>query len=113
MTAKASQTMYRIFYVNQREIYEIYARKVSQGDLWGFIEVEGLVFGERSQVVVDPAEDRLKSEFADVRRIHIPLNAILRIDEVEKEGPVKIHDSKGEKVTPFPLSPPVSNLKKD
>jgi hypothetical protein len=113
MSVKKSQTTYRIFYINQREIYEIYARKVYQSDLWGFIEVEELVFGERSQVVLDPAEDRLKSEFAGVSRVHIPLNAILRIDEVEKEGPVKIHDGKGEKVTPFPLTPPSPSSSKE
>lgn len=106
MTNKTTLSTYRIIYTNQREIYEIYARSVSQGELWGFLVVEGLLFGERSQVVVDPAEDRLKSEFAGVKRIYIPINAVIRIDEVEKEGQVKIHDSKGEKVTPFPLSPP-------
>ena len=32
--------------------------------MYGFIEIEAFVFGERSQMIVDPAEERLKNEFA-------------------------------------------------
>jgi hypothetical protein len=49
-------------------VYEIYARRVSHGAIFGFVEVEGLLFGERSSVVVDPAEERLQAEFAGVER---------------------------------------------
>jgi hypothetical protein len=34
------------------------------------------------------------------------MHCIVRIDEVEKEGVAKISDSKGEKVTPFPIPMP-------
>lgn len=98
-----AKRIYRIQFFNQGEIYEVYAKQVSQGGLFGFIEVEEMIFGERSQVVVDPIEEKLKSEFQGVKRTYIPMHAIVRIDEVEKEGPAKISDAKG-KVTPFPLS---------
>ena len=49
-------------------MYEIYARSVGQGELFGFVEVEELVFGERTTVVVDPSEEKIKSEFENVRR---------------------------------------------
>jgi hypothetical protein len=62
--------------------------------MYGFIEVEEFVFGERSQVLVDPSEEKLKSEFASVKRSYIPLQSIIRIDEVEKEGTVKIIELK-------------------
>ena len=62
----ATSHIFRIVFVNQGKVYEIYARKVSHGTLLGFIEVEELVFGERSSVVVDPTEERIKSEFAGV-----------------------------------------------
>jgi hypothetical protein len=81
----------------------MYARSVSQGALFGFIEVEKLVFGERTTVVVDPTEERIKSEFAGVRRTYIPMHAILRIDEVEKEGVSKISEAKGGNVAQFPV----------
>src|SRR5207253_8707830 len=77
-------------FVNQGKVYEVYARKVSHGELFGFIEVEELLFGERSSVVLDPAEERIKSEFSDVKRTFLPMHAILRIDEVKKHGAAKI-----------------------
>ena len=61
--------------------------------MYGFVEVEELLFGEKSSLLVDPSEDRLKSEFADVKRTFLPMHAIIRIDEVEKEGISKIRAS--------------------
>jgi hypothetical protein len=97
--------IYRVVFVSQSELFEVYARKVWQGDFYGFIEVEDFVFGERAKLVVDPAEERLKTLFSGVKRSFIPLHTIVRIDEVEKEGPGKISEFKGDKVTPFPLMP--------
>jgi hypothetical protein len=77
----ASSHIFKVLFVNQGKIYEIYARNVGHGDLFGFIEVEELIFGERSSVVVDPAEEKIKSEFAGVKRTYLPLHSILRIDE--------------------------------
>ena len=42
----SSDTIFRISFVSQGEIYEIFARGVGQGNLFGFVEVEELVFGE-------------------------------------------------------------------
>ena len=89
--------------MNQGQVYEIYARSVAHGDLFGFIEVEQLVFGERTTVVVDPSEERIKSEFAGVKRIFIPMHAVMRIDEVEKQGVSKISKVEGGNVTQFPM----------
>lgn len=44
----AASHIFRVVFVNQGKVYEIYARKVSHGGLLGFVEVEELVFGERS-----------------------------------------------------------------
>jgi hypothetical protein len=88
---KANTTrIYRIFFTSQGKAYELYARKVQAGDLMGFVEVEGLLFGEKSSIVVDPSEDALRKEFSGVERLHLPFHAIVRIDEVEKEGPGKV-----------------------
>ena len=91
-------------FVNQGKVYELYARKVSHGGLFGFIEVEELVFGERSSVVLDPGEERIKGEFAGVKRTYLPLHSVLRIDEVRKQGTAKIVALEGGNVTPFPAS---------
>jgi len=101
----AERSIYRIVYFVQGQIYEIYARQVTQGHLFGFVEVEELLFGERTQVVIDPSEERLKSEFEGVHRTYLPMHSVLRIDEVEKQGPAKITPApKGTgSVAPFPV----------
>jgi hypothetical protein len=98
--------VFRVTFLQQGQVYELFVRNVSQGKLLGFVELEELLFGERSQVVVDPSEERLKTEFQGVRRIHLPLHAVLRIEEVEKEGvPRIIKSDKGEgTVSHFPVS---------
>jgi hypothetical protein len=103
--------IFRIMFVNQGKVYEIYARRVSHGELFGFIEVEELIFGERATVVVDPAEERIKGEFDGVKRTYLPLHSILRIDEVKKQGVSKITalEGGGANVSQFPMplySPP-------
>jgi len=89
--------------MNQGKVYEIYARSVDQGVMFGFVEVEELVFGERSSVVVDPSEEKIKTEFESVKRTYIPMHAVIRIDEVEKEGVSKISSFEGTNVTQFPM----------
>lgn len=82
--------LFKILFASQGNIYEIYARSVNQGSLFGFVEVEEIVFGEKNQVVVDPSEERLKSEFEGVTRTYLPLHSVIRIDEVDKQGAARI-----------------------
>ncbi len=98
----ASSHIFKIMFVNQGKVYEVYARKVGQGRLFGFIEVEELVFGERSTVVLDPGEERIKSEFAGVKCTMLPMHSILRIDEVKKQGVSKVSAFEGSNVSAFP-----------
>ena len=88
-----SKRTYRVTFFNQGKVYEIYARSVSHGELFGFVEVAEIVFGERTQVVVDPSEESLKLEFAGVAKTFIPLHAVVRIDEVQKEGTPRISEA--------------------
>jgi hypothetical protein len=100
----ATSHIFRIMFVNQGKVYEVYARKVTHGELFGFIEVEELVFGERSSVVLDPSEERVKGEFAGVKRTFLPMHSILRIDEVKKQGVSKVTVLEGgASVTQFPM----------
>lgn len=100
----AASHIFRIMFANQGKVYEVYARKVSHGGLFGFIEVEDLVFGERSSVVLDPSEERIKGEFSGVKRTFLPLHAVLRIDEVKKQGVSKITSLEGGgTVAQFPM----------
>ena len=104
LRSMASSHIFKIMFVNQGKVYEVYARKVSQGRLFGFIEVEELVFGERSTVVLDPGEERIKSEFMGVKCTMLPMHSILRIDEVKKQGQAKISALEGgSNVAQFPM----------
>jgi hypothetical protein len=107
---KPAKNVYKVLFHSQGKVYELYAGHVRQGDLYGFIEVEELAFGEQSGLLVNPAEERLQAEFAGVRRTFIPLHAVIRIDEVEKEGISKIRSSSdsADNIAPFPgpLYPP-------
>ena len=98
-----SDSIYKVLFMSQGKVYEIYARHVSHGAMLGFIEVEELVFGERTSVVVDPGEEKIKTEFSGVKRTYIPVHAVLRIDEVEKQGVSKISKVEGGNVTQFPI----------
>jgi hypothetical protein len=101
----AASHIFRIMFVNQGKVYEIYARKVGHGDLFGFIEIEDVLFGERSSVVLDPSEERIKSEFEGVKRTFLPMHSVLRIDEVKKHGTSKITvlEGTGANVAQFPM----------
>jgi len=99
--------IYKVIFYNQNQVYEVYARAIYQSEMYGFIEIEEFIFGERTQLVVDPGEEKLKSEFAGVKRSYIPMHSIVRIDEVEKEGSIKVTELKsGEKVAHFPFPRP-------
>ena len=101
---KKSKSIFRVMFHNQDKIYELYAHEVGQASMLGFIEIGGIIFGERSKLLVDPAEEKLKSEFGDVKHTYIPHHSIIRIDEVEKEGKNKIHDPDGSSISVLPGS---------
>ena len=45
VVSMASSHIFKIMFVNQGKVYEVYARKVGQGRLFGFIEVEECGWG--------------------------------------------------------------------
>ncbi len=98
------QPIYKVIFQSQNQVYEVYARQIFQSDMWGFIEIEEFLFGERSKLLVDPSEEKLKNEFSGVKRSYIPMHSIIRIDEVDKEGSAKISESSGAgNISAFPM----------
>lgn len=91
--------IYKVVFLNQKQTYEIYAKHVYQGDMYGFVIVEDIVFGEKSAIVVDPSEEKLRAEFSGVERSFIPMHEIIRIDQVKKKGVPKIVPSDKESVS--------------
>lgn len=102
----APKTVYRIFFNQQGKSYELYARSVGPADIYGFIEVRGLLFGELSSVLHNPAEESLKKEFEGVDRFLVPYHQVGRIDEVEKEGRGKIVTLSGNGDSATAIPPP-------
>jgi len=99
------KTLFKVTFLNHGKVYELYARHVASSGLWGFTEVGELVFDVHDGVLVDPTEERLRDEFGNTRTLHLPMQSIVRIEEVEKKGQSAIRDAAtGETVvTPFPL----------
>jgi hypothetical protein len=97
--------IFKIIFINHGKVYELYAESVRQSEMYGFVEIEQLIFGENSSLVIDPSEEKLKNEFSGVSRTLIPMHAVIRIDEVKKKGTSKILDlDANANVTPFPAS---------
>ena len=103
----AAKPLYKVIFHNHGKVYELFCESVGSSGLWGFIEVSDLVFETGEGLVVDPTEEKMRQEFAGAKVLHLPIQSILRVEEVEKRGKCLIRDREsGEKVTPFPLSPP-------
>jgi len=102
-TSMSDKSLYKVIFMSQGQVYEVYAKHVDHGAMFGFIEIEELVFGSRTTVVVDPSEEKIKAEFENVRRTYLPMHSIVRIDEVDKQGPAKVTKLEGGNVAQFPM----------
>ena len=77
--------------------------------MYAFLEVRDLVFGEKSKLVVNPGEEQLRTQFEGVSCTYLPIHSVVRVDEVEKEGPAKVVSvsEKGAVAQfPIPFTPP-------
>ncbi len=101
----SSKKIYRVFFTSQGKAYEVYARQVGQAELYGFVVIEGLLFGETSSLLHNPAEESLKKEFEGVERFMVPYHQVNRIDEVEREGRGKMVVLSGSDSGPAPVVP--------
>ena len=104
--SKSENPIFKVIFLNQGQVFEMYAKSIYQSDLWGFLEIEEFVFGERTQVVVDPSEEKLKAPFYGVIRSYIPMQSIVRIDEVERLGVATISEAAVGNVMSFPMPVP-------
>lgn len=106
----AKSTIFKVTFINNGKLYEVYAKQVCQSSLLGFVEIGDYVFDKNSGIVIDPSEERLKKEFSDIKRSYIPMHSVIRIDEVKKKGISKISDlpKDGNVISPFTGSPIVA-----
>lgn len=101
----SEQRIFRVSFHNKGQVYEVYAERISNAELFGFVAIESLRFSESEKIVIDPEEERLKNEFRGVQRTLLPMHAIIRIDEVDQAGVATAveFDTDDSNVTPFPL----------
>ena len=102
-----ARKLFKVTFLHLGKCYELYAHHVASSSLWGFTEVGELDFEANGEgLVVDPTEERLREEFKDTRVLHLPMQSVVRIEEVERKGALAIRDAAdGQKVTPFPMPP--------
>ncbi|XBS69636.1 DUF1820 family protein [Acerihabitans sp. KWT182] len=100
----SEQPLYRIQFINNGKNYQLFVRELSQSAMFGFIEIGDFVFYSHSAVLVDPSEEKLKTEFSGVTRSYIPLHAVIRIDVVTEKGSARISEL-GDNVTVLPYLP--------
>ena len=100
-----AKPLYKITFLNHGKIYALYAHRVGGSHLWGFTEIAEMAFDNSDGMLIDPTEERLRDEFGAARVLHLPMQSIVRVEEVEKKGQSAIRDAAtGEAVvTPFPL----------
>lgn len=111
--AKQNKAIFRVQFRHRDQLVELYAHGVNQSSLMGFIEVSGMIFDNKTEVLIDPSEEKIKAEFGGVKSTYLPIQSIVRIDEVEKTGISKIHplrdtEKHAGSITPFPYSSPNS-----
>ncbi len=87
--------------MNQGKVYEVYARKVGHGSLFGFVEIEELGVRRTRRRGGGPVGGAHQGRVRGVKRSFLPMHSVLRIDEVTKRGASKITQYEGN-VTPFP-----------
>lgn len=98
--------LFKIVFFNSSKVYELYARDVFSSEIYGFIYVSELVFDQNQSIVIDPAEEKLRQEFENVKVLHLPVQSVVRIEEVKKKQSCKIREIKtGENITQFPIIP--------
>ena len=109
----AASRKYRITFMSQGRVYELYAKNVGSAEMFGFIEVSQLLWSQKSSVVIDPSEDSLRHEFSGVKRFYVPMHSVIRVDEVDHEGIAKVSIAgQGGTVSPFPVFIPPGGDKK-
>ncbi|MBT3221722.1 MAG: DUF1820 family protein [Proteobacteria bacterium] len=82
--ASQSKSWYEVTFREPQEsaVTTIKARTVEDSQLGlGFVCFSDFVF-ETNKVVLNPAEEALQTRYANVKRIHLPIYAVLCVEEV-------------------------------
>ena len=96
---KSKTVIYRINYINQNQVYELYAERIATDALLGFMSISSILFDLKDAIVIDPVEEQLKTEFKDVEVLHVPITHILKVEEVKQKKSCKIRQLQPNQLT--------------
>jgi len=79
-----------IFIDEDKKVQTLHATNLNPSSFLGLVEISDILFIEESELIISPDDGKLRDKFKNVERSYIPLNSIIRIDEVtmEKETPI-------------------------
>jgi len=83
--------LYKVIFIDEdKQVQTLHASILNPSSFLGLVEISDIVFIDESELIISPDDGKLKSKFKNVERSFIPLNSIVRIDEImlEKETPV-------------------------
>jgi len=83
--------LFKVVFIDEdKTIQTIHSLKLNPSSFLGLVEISDIVFIGRSEIIISPDDGKMKAKFKNVERSYIPLNSIVRIDELslEKETPV-------------------------
>ncbi|MGE4266146.1 MAG: DUF1820 family protein [Deferribacterales bacterium] len=86
-----NKKLYKVVFIDEdKKVQTIHASYLNPSSFLGLIEISDIVFIGQSDIIISPDDGKLKEVFKNVERSYIPLNYIIRIDEItmQKETPV-------------------------
>ncbi len=91
MNNRVQKCLYRVRFMTKddNKIVEVIVKRVVSSEFLGLIMLEEFVFSDSKQLVL-ASEDKLRRQFVDTKRLHIPYHNILSIEEfVPPKGDAK------------------------
>ncbi len=80
---KKKKSLFYIHFYFLGKVISLYARNVrASTDLYNMCIISNIVFKTSPNILV-PSDEELKKEFSALKRLLVPLNSILRIDEMD------------------------------
>jgi hypothetical protein len=83
--------LFKVMFIDEeKKVQTLHASNLNPSSFLGLVEVSDIVFIEQSELIITPDDGKLQEKFKNVEKSYIPLNSIVRIDEVmmEKETPI-------------------------
>ena len=89
--------VFKIHFFHLGKVYSLFAKEVTASpEFYNMCVISQIIF-QRNRNLIVPTEDEVRSEFANIKNLMIPLNHVFRIDELENVDENDITSPKAEK----------------